>query len=495
MRYDERMSHIRELTCHIKHASHADMELITKAYHYAERAHESPKRASGEPYFNHVFATAKYLAELNMSPTVIAAGLLHDVIEDTGATPEEIEAIFGKEVLFLVQSVTKLGTVKYKGVERNVENLRKFFVSMAEDLRVIVIKLADRLHNVETLQYVKPEKQRRIALETLEIYAPLASRLGIGELKGRLEDAAFPFAYPKEHAETKKLLETRTDAHEKYLHEIDGKLKKVLKENHVNVERVDHRVKHLYSLWKKLKRHDMDIEKVYDIIALRIIVKTTMDCWNAVGVIHSNWTALPGRIKDYLSTPKPNGYQSLHTTIFTGTGGIVEVQIRTPEMHEQAEYGIAAHFAYKEARALGHAVASRKEFAWIDELRKAQDELTKSNAFLERLKTDYFKDRVFIFTPIGEIMDLPEDSSAVDFAFAVHTDIGMHASGAKINGKFMPMTTKLKTNDIVEIQINPTAVPTSKWYDAAKTTNAKIKIQKYLKEHSLISKWLSFGKK
>lgn len=295
------MSHIRELTKHLHGASHADRELVTKAYHFAEKAHAGQKRASGEPYFNHVFATAKNLAELSMPPTVIAAGLLHDVIEDTEATPEEVEKVFGKEVLFLVESVTKLGNVKYRGVERFVENLRRFFVSMAEDLRVIVIKLADRLHNAETLQYLRPEKSKRIALETLEIYAPLASRLGMGELKGRLEDAAFPYAYPKEREETKKLLEKRTDAHEKYLHEVEHKVKHLLGEHKVKTERVDHRVKHLYSLWKKLKRYEKDIDKIYDIIALRVIVETMEDCY--LGIPSA---AVAGSIESYGRILKSN---------------------------------------------------------------------------------------------------------------------------------------------------------------------------------------------
>lgn len=470
-----------------------DAELIARAYDFALKAHQGQLRKSGEPYFTHAFATAKNLAELRMSPVMIAAGFLHDVVEDTPITDKDIEKEFGEEIACLVNNVTKLGKVKYKGVERNVENLRKFFISIAEDLRVIIIKLCDRLHNVETLQYVRPDKQRRIALETLEIYAPLANRLSMGTLKGRLEDAAFPFAYPEEYKEVKKLFAERKDTEEKYLYEFEKVLVKKINEEKVKVISIDHRVKHLYSLWKKLQKYNMDIGKVYDIIALRIIVKSVEDCYHVLGIIHGNWKPLPNKIKDYIALPKPNGYQSIHTTVLTGTGGVVEVQIRTEEMHIAAEYGIAAHFAYKEKIKL-EKVDLRKEYEWIEELRNIQKNTKDSETFFENLKMDFFSNRVFAFTPKGDIINLPEGSSAIDFAYCVHSGIGNKASGAKVNGKFVALDTKLHNGDIIEIIVRKDAHPNSKWLEFAKTSMAKNHIHKYLKSHSLLDKYRKFLK-
>lgn len=480
---------IISLTTNIKVRGKA---LIEKAYKFAKKAHEGKLRKSGEPYFLHVSTTAKNLADLGMSPTVISAGLLHDVLEDTETPEEELKNEFGEEIVELVKGVTKLGKVKYKGVERNVENLRKFFVSVAKDLRVLVIKLADRLHNIETLEHVRPDKQKRIALETLEIYAPLANRLSMGRLKGRLEDGAFKYAYPKEYEEVKKLLLDKKDAKEKYLIEVRDKIIEKIKEAKIKKFRVDYRQKHLYSLWKKLQRYKMDIEKIYDIIALRIIVDSVVDCYHVLGLIHGEWTPVPNRIKDYIAAPKSNGYQSLHTTIFTGTGGIVEIQIRTSEMHEKAENGIAAHFTYKENKIKD--TLESKQFEWVHQLHDLNQNTDDPEKFLKVIKMDFFKDRVFVFTPKGDIIDLPEDSSVIDFAYAIHTDLGNHAQGAKINGKNSSLGTKLSTNDIVEIQVNKNSNPSSKWLDYAKTTLARRHINNYLKENSLLSKFLSFGK-
>lgn len=470
-----------------------DTDLIIRAYNFAQKAHMGQLRKSGEPYFSHVFATARNLAELRMSPNVIAAGLLHDVIEDTQITREELAKEFGEEITTLVENVTKLGKVKYKGIERNVENLRKFFVSMAEDFRVIIIKLCDRLHNVETLEYVRPDKQKRIALETLEIYAPLANRLSMGRLKGKLEDAAFPFAYPKEFRETKALLSERKDVEEKYLLEFEKALAKKLREEGVKVLSMDHRVKHLYSLWKKLVKYDKDITKIYDIIALRVTVKSIEDCYYTLGVIHGNWKPLPGRIKDYIALPKPNGYRSIHTTVLTGTGGIIEVQIRTEEMHITAEYGIAAHFAYKEKIKIEKADL-RKQYEWVEQLRDIQNKITQTDTFFENLKMDFFKDRVFVFTPKGDVIDLPEGASVIDFAYTVHSDVGNHAAGAKINGKFVSLDTRLHNGDICEVTIQKNTNPNSKWLEFAKTTIARNRINKYLKEHSLAKRFGDFLK-
>jgi len=482
------MQKVNEITSLVPNIDQKGKDLIKKAYDFSLKAHDGQLRKSGEPYFVHPVATAKNLAELGMEPDVIVAGLLHDVLEDTNVKEDELEREFGKEIVKLVKGVTKLGTIKYKGVEKNVENLQKFFVSMSEDLRILVIKLADRLHNIETLEHVTPEKQKRIALETLEVYAPLANRLSMGKLKGRLEDAAFKYAYPKEYQEVLMLLLEKKDAKEKYLLEVKHLLIKTLKEAGIKDVLVDYRQKHLYSLWKKLKKHDMDIGKIYDIIAMRVKVNTVTDCYHVLGLIHGAWTPLPNRIKDYIAIPKQNGYRSLHTTIFTGTGGIVEIQIRTFEMHREAENGIAAHFAYKEN------IINSKKFEWVQQLDEINKDSETPEKFLKTIKMDFFKDRVFVFTPKGDIIDLPEDSSIIDFAYAIHTDIGNHTQSAKVNGKNSALHTKLKTNDIVEVFMNKNIQPSSKWLDFAKTSLARKHINNYLKENSLLSKFLSFGK-
>ena len=485
---------INEIYKKVKDLDNDGKELIKKAYTFAMKAHEGQLRKSGEPYFSHVYATAYNLSDLGMNPTIIAAGFLHDVLEDTETKEEELKEIFGEDIVNLINGVTKLGTVRYKGIERNVENLRKFFVSMTEDLRVLIIKLADRLHNIETLEYVHPDKQKRIALETLEVYAPLADRISMGRLKGRLEDAAFKYAYPKEYEEVYQLFLGKIDAKEKYLIEIKDELDAKLKKEKIKNFQINYRQKHLYSLWKKLKRYDMDIGKIYDIIAMRVMVNSVADCYHILGLVHGEWTPLPNRFKDYIATPKANGYQSLHTTIFTGTGGIVEIQIRTHEMHEQSENGVAAHFAYKESVGLNN--KSPKQFEWVRKLHalNQQDEKTPEK-FLKTIKMDFFKDRIFVFTPKGDIIDLPEDSSVIDFAYAIHTDLGNHTQGAKINGKISALNTKLKSNDIVEIQTNKNANPSSKCLDHTKTTLAHKHINAYLKENSLLTKFLSFGQK
>lgn len=484
---------LKEITNLMENMDEKDKALIGKAYNFAKKVHEGQLRKSGEPYFTHVANTAKNLVELGMSPVVIAAGLLHDTLEDANVTREDLIKEFGEEITELVEGVTKLGKVKYKGIERNVENLRKFFISVAKDLRVLVIKLADRLHNIETLEFIRPDKQKRIALETLEIYAPLANRLSMGRLKGRLEDAAFRFAYPKEYNDVKKLLIDKKEVKEKYLIEVKNILVKKLKEEGIENYKIDYRQKHLYSLWKKLHKYEMDIGKIYDIIAMRVMVDTVADCYLVLGIIHGEWTPVPNRFKDYIATPKANGYQSLHTTIFTGTGGIVEIQIRTHEMHEKAENGVAAHFEYKEK--VHNKDFDEKHFEWIRQLHEMHHmDQIKPEKFLESIKIDFFKNRIFIFTPKGDIIDLPEGSSVIDFAYAIHTDLGDHAQGAKINGKNCALGTKLKTHDIVEIQVNKNAKPSSKWLDYAKTSLARRHINNYLKEHSLLSKFLSFGK-
>lgn len=470
-----------------------DEELIKKAYGFAECAHEGQKRLSGEPYFIHVFETAKTLAQFGMDAQTIAAGLLHDVLEDTKITEEEMKKEFGENIVFLVNGVTKLGTLKYHGDERHAESLRKFFVAMTNDLRVVIIKFADRLHNLRTLQYIPAEKQKRIALESIEVYAPLANRLGMGKLKGEIEDAAFPYAYPKEYAQIDEIIKKEKNLYEKNLEEIHKEIEKELAKNKVKVVEIDYRMKHKYSLWRKLLKREMDIEKVHDIVALRIVVENIEECYRVLGIIHSIWRPLPGRIKDYIAVPKPNGYRSIHTTIFTGSGGVAEIQIRTKEMHAEAAYGIAAHFAYKEKESKKN-LDDKSKFKWIEELKNFNYELSEPKKYLEHLKTDFFNDRIFIFTPKGDVIDLPEDSSPIDFAYAIHSDIGDHVSGTKVNGKIAPILSKLKNGDIVEIITKKDSHPSSKWLEFSKTNQAKKNIRSYLEKNSLLSKLKSFGR-
>ena len=468
-------------------------ELIKKAFDFAEKAHLGQKRLSGEPSFVHPFETAKILASFGMDTQTIVAGLLHDVLEDTSIKEEQIQEIFGDNILFLIKGVTKLGTLKYRGHERHVESLRKFFVAIANDLRVVIIKFADRLHNLRTLKFVPEEKRHRIAIESIEVYAPLANRLGMGKLKGELEDAAFPFAYPKEYKETEEIIREKKELYKKNLEEVSEKLKKELEKNKIKFVEIDYRIKHKYSVYKKLLRYDMDIEKIYDIVALRIVVDTIEECYRVLGLVHSIWNPLPGRIKDYIAVQKPNGYRSIHTTIFTGFGGVAEIQIRTKEMHAEAAYGIAAHFAYKETGNKKNQNDQNK-FKWIEELKELKYLPDDPKNFIDHLKMDFFNNRIFIFTPKGDVVDLPEDSIPIDFAYTIHTDIGDHIFGAKINGKMSQIFTKLKNGDIVEIATKKDANPSSKWLEYTKTTVARKNIKSYLEKNSLLSRLKSFGR-
>ncbi|KKP88842.1 hypothetical protein A2456_02790 [Candidatus Nomurabacteria bacterium RIFOXYC2_FULL_36_19] len=473
--------------------SKKEKELIEKAYKYAEDAHEGQKRLSGDPYFIHPFETAKILASLGMDTQTIVGGFLHDILEDTKITEKNVEEEFGSEVLFLVKGATNLGKLKYRGRERYVESLRKFFFAMAKDLRVVIIKFADRLHNLRTLQYQREDKRKRIAIESIEVYAPLANRLGMGKLKGQLEDAAFPYAYPKEYAQTEEIIKEKKDLYKKNLSEIQKQLEKELLKNKVKIIEVDHRMKRKYSLWKKLVKREMDLEKVYDIIALRIVLETVEDCYKVLGIIHSIWNPLPGRIKDYIALPKPNGYRSIHTTIFTGSGDAAEIQIRTKEMHAEAAHGIVAHFAYKEDKEK-KVKNDKLKFKWLEELKEINYTPSEPQKFLEHLKTDFFNDRIFVFTPEGDVIDLPEDSSPIDFAYSIHSAIGDHISGAKINGKMSQIYSKLKNRDIVEIIKKKDAHPSGKWLEYVKTTIAKKHIKSYLEKNNLANKLKSFGK-
>lgn len=470
-----------------------EKELLENAYAFAEKAHEGQKRHSGDPYFVHVFETAKILASLGMDAKTIAAGFMHDVLEDTEIQESEMEEKFGKDIVFLVNGVTKLGTLKYRGHERHVESLRKFFVAMSNDLRVVIIKLADRLHNLRTLEHVREDKRARIALESIDVYAPLANRLGMGKLKGEIEDAAFPYAYPKEYIQVENIIKEKEKEFQKNLNEVSIEIEKELKKNNIRFVEIDYRIKHKYSLYKKLLRHNMDLEKIHDVVALRVIVENEEDCYRVLGIVHGIWKPVPGRIKDYIALPKPNGYRSLHTTIFTGSGGIAEIQIRTMKMHAEAAYGIAAHFAYKE-NGDKKARDDKSKFEWIEQLQNLKDIAHNPENFIEHLKTDFFNDRIFILTPDGDVVDLPENSSPIDFAYSIHSDIGDHISSVKINGKMSPISTKLKNRDIVEIITKDSSHPSSKWLELVKTTVAKKHIKSYLDKNSLLNKLKSFGR-
>lgn len=470
-----------------------DIALITKAYNTAETAHAGVLRKSGEPYFIHVFETAKIIAELKMDHQTICAGLLHDSIEDGVLTEEKIKTEFGDEVLFLVQGVTKLGKLKYHGAERHIESLRKLFVASAQDIRVIIIKLCDRLHNMRTLEYVRPDKQKRIALETLEIFAPLAYRLSIRKISRELEDLAFPYIYPKEYKNVIELMKSKKEETLPRLEKFMKSIKTALVEGGMTNFKTDYRQKGLYSLSKKITKKEGEIENIYDILALRIFTDTVADCYKALGIIHSKYRPLPGRIKDYIAVPKLNGYKSLHTTVFTGDGSIVEVQIRTHDMHKQAEYGIASHLSYKDIKNSDNKEMSwfgqflpktlnnffvseskdKKTPNWIKDLAEQSNNVTDGDETLSDLKADFFGSRIFAFTPKGDTIDLPIGSSVIDFAYAIHSDIGNHISSAMVNHKIASLHTKLNNGDQVEIITKKNAKPNRKWLDYAKTTMAK----------------------
>lgn len=481
--------------------SKADIALVRDAYDFALQAHKGHARLSGEPYFNHLYATAYALAELGVGPRSIAAGLLHDSIEDVGIASQEIEEKFGPEVLFLVEGVTKLGALKYRGAERHVESLRRLFVATSQDIRVLLIKLMDRLHNMRTLHHVPKEKQERIAKETLEIYAPIADRLGMGRLKRDLEDLAFPYLYPDDYTKVSAIMSTDKETRFPHLEKIVSALKKKLEEEHVHNFRTEYRIKGLYSLFKKLQRKDNDLDRIHDLLAVRIIVKDVEDCYRTLGVVHQLWRPLPGKIKDYIAFEKPNGYQSIHTTVLTREAGPVEIQIRTEEMHRNAQFGIASHLNYKESlnnRDRGadkrnrvwyqHLIPSllrmsvhdtegqqRKPPQWVQDLARAHEEQNppESKKFMDDLRADFFSHRVFVFTPRGDVVDLPIDSSPIDFAYAIHSDIGDHIAGAKVNGKLAALDSKLRNGDIVEIETRDSAKPSNKWLDYAKTSMAR----------------------
>ncbi|MEK9170631.1 MAG: RelA/SpoT family protein [Patescibacteria group bacterium] len=464
-------------------------EFIRKAYNLAEESHRGQKRKSGDPYLNHVLATAELVWEWGLDQTSVAAALLHDVVEDTGYSLEKIKSEFGDEVAFIVGGVTKLGKIKYRGVERQVENLRKMILALSQDIRVIIVKLADRLHNMRTLNALPPQKQKRIALETMEIYAPIAYRLGMQKISGDLEDISFPYIYPREYRWLIENTQEKYEEREKYLERVKPIVLEAMKKAGIEVVDIDSRAKRYASLYKKLLRPgmNMDIDKIYDLVALRIVVKNIEDCYAALGVIHNLWPPLPNKITDYIALPKPNGYRSLHTKVFCLDNKITEIQIRTKEMHEEAETGIAAHWIYEQVRNLGDYLekkapaADKKELYWVQQLRNWQKEFTNPDEFIESLKIDFFKDRIFAITPKGEVIDLPSGVTPVDFAYHIHTAVGNSCVGARVNDKIVPLDYALKSGDIVEIMTQKNKKPSESWLTFVKTNHARNHIRAALK--------------
>lgn len=501
----------------------SDVMLVKNAYEFARKAHEGHTRYSGEPYINHLVSVATMLAEIGMGARTVAAGLLHDTIEDTGTTLVTIREQFGDEVAFLVEGVTKLGSVRYYGSDRHNESLRKLFVATSQDIRVLIIKLIDRLHNMKTFEHVPKDKQLRIARETLEIYVPVAHRLGMGRIRKELEDLAFPYVYPEEYARVIEVSRQMAKDAEAVLEKSRKILQKRLAESGIRNFHTSFRVKGTYSLYQKLKRREWDMDKVFDYIALRVVVENVEQCYQVLGIVHELWRPIPKRMKDYIAFPKPNGYRSLHTTVITPGKTIIEVQIRTEAMHREAEFGIASHFTYKSSET-GHKDTlenTRSWFGalipslfrpfswrakkgleatnetivlegknhkakipqWIQEIAEAHKSNDGAREFFEHLKDDFFSYRIFVFTPKGDVIDLPVGASPIDFAYAIHSDIGDRTSGAKVNNKLVGLDTELSNGDIVEILTGKNNKPTQKWLEFAKTSLARRRIRNALGIH------------
>ncbi len=459
----------------------ADVDLIARAYTYGERAHDGQRRKSGDPYFSHPASVAGIITSLKLDTASVCAGLLHDVVEDTLATTTDIEKEFGQEVAFLVDGVTKLSKINFASKEdRQAENFRKMVVAMARDIRVLLVKLCDRLDNMRTLEFMKPEAQDRIARETMEIYAPLANRLGIARFKGELEDLSFRYVEPQAYLDLEKKLASTDAERHKYIAEVCKILSGKLAEQGFAAE-VTGRAKHLYSIWRKMQAQQVDFDQVYDVIAFRAQVESVADCYATLGVIHSQWTPVPGRFKDYVALPKPNMYQSLHTTVIGPGRERIEIQIRTHDMHRVAEQGIAAHWKYKENNSGGIDPKDAARFGWLRQLMEFQKELKDPAEFLESVKVDLFQDEVYVFTPKGDVRVFPRGSTPIDFAYAIHTEVGEHCSGARINGAIAPIRNKLRNGDVVEVMTNPSQHPSKDWLDFAVTGRARSKIRNYLR--------------
>jgi GTP diphosphokinase / guanosine-3',5'-bis(diphosphate) 3'-diphosphatase len=457
-----------------------DWALVEKAYAYSMQAHSGQMRESGESYISHPLGVVMILAELELDLVTIIAGLLHDVVEDTTVTLDEIRREFGEEVASLVDGVTKLSRLDFTSKEeQQAETLRKMFIAMAQDIRVVLIKLADRTHNLRTLRYLNTHKQKEIALETMEIYAPLAHRLGIYMIKWELEDLAFRYMQPSEYFLLVEKLDKKRREREQFINRIIRVLQEQLAEASIEAE-IQGRPKHLYSIYNKMKNQNKDLNEIYDLTAVRIIVETVKDCYHTLGIVHTLWKPIPGRFKDFIAMPKPNMYQSLHTTVFAAKNELAEIQIRTWDMHRTAEYGIAAHWRYKEK--VKDSSELDDKLTWLRQLLEWQHDYRDAREFIKELKGDLFTDEVFVFTPKGDVIDLPAGSVTLDFAYKIHTDVGNHCTGARVNGRLVPLDYQLKTGDMVEVITSKQGSPSRDWLKLVKTSHAKNKVRTWFKK-------------
>ncbi len=465
----------------------ADTDLLWLAFDFARKAHEGQSRKSGEPYLVHPLYTAFLLAQMKADISTITAGILHDVPEDTELTLADVEKNFGREVANLVKGVTKLGKIKYRGIQRYRENLRKMFLAMASDIRIVMIKFCDRIHNLRTIEFLPPEKQERIAHETLEIYVPIAELLGMWGLKWQMEDICFKILQPEDFKKIEYKYEIEKKAeNNQYIQKVKNILFEKLKNANVENE-IEGRFKHLYSIWSKMQEKNRKFDEIYDVFALRVLVNNISDCYKVLGIIHSLWKPKPGRFKDYIAMPKPNGYRSLHTTVFGPEGKSVEFQIRTEEMNDEALYGIAAHWHYKRK----YENEDRKQPKWVEEILEIQKQIKDTEDFIKSIKLDVFQHRIFIFSPKGDVFELPEGATPIDFAYAVHTEIGNKAVGALVNEEMSTLDAELKNGDMVEIVIDKNRKgPSLGWVDFVKSKRAREKIKQNAQKYSLIKKLL-----
>ncbi|MDA3768059.1 bifunctional (p)ppGpp synthetase/guanosine-3',5'-bis(diphosphate) 3'-pyrophosphohydrolase [Lactobacillus delbrueckii] len=476
------MTHEQVMAACKKYMTADQLAFVESAYQFAARAHEGQTRASGQPYIVHPTQVAGTLANLGLDSDTVAAGFLHDTVEDTSVTNDDIKEKFGADVAFIVDGVTKLNKYEYKShKEFLAENHRKMLIAMAKDLRVILVKLADRLHNMHTLGHLRPDKQRRIAAETLDIYAPLADRLGIGTIKWELEDMSFHYMNPEAYYKIVSMMDAKRSEREGYIKDAIDYLRGTLDSLGIKYD-ISGRPKHIYSIYKKMVNKHKDFNEIYDLLAVRVIVPTVKDCYAVLGAVHTKWKPMPGRFKDYIAMPKANGYQSLHTTIIGPGGKPLEIQIRTEEMHKVAEYGVAAHWAYKRGNFQG---VDEKDGGALDisrEILELQKDSSNADEFMEAVHSDIFADKVYVFTPKGEVYELPKGSVTLDFAYAIHTQVGDHAIGAKVNDKLVPLDYKLKNGDVVDILTQSNARPSRDWAEMVKTSRAKNKIRRYFRD-------------
>lgn len=457
----------------------ADLELLRRAYVFSALEHKGQVRHSGEPYLVHPLEVADFLADMKLDVVAVSAGLLHDVVEDTLTTPERIAELFGAEIAHVVEGVTKIGAIPFSSSEeRQAENLRKMLLAMVDDIRVILVKLADRLHNMRTLHHLPEERRVKIAQETIDIYAPIANRLGMSKVKNELEELSFKYLEPKAYEGLRVKVEAKRKTAENLIGELTRTIHAKLNDAQVPVSQLDGRLKRLYSIYLKLKRQDIDIDRVYDFVALRVVTVSVKDCYAALGIIHQTWSPVPGRIKDFIAMPRPNGYQSLHTSVISEHGFPFEVQIRTEEMHRRAEEGIAAHWKYKEGRVGDH--RDERYFQWLRQFLEVQQEVRDPQEFMQNLKIDLYPEEVYIFTPKGEVRSLQRGSTPVDFAYSIHTDVGNQCAGARINGRMVPLRTRLQNGDIVEIVTQQGHKPSRDWLAFTATSRARNKIKHVL---------------